>query len=401
MPLSRGELAMAAGTTEAEVARLAAAGLLGDSGGFVAADVARVRLIRALEAVGVSCERLATATRQGAVAFDFVDQLMPDAIPLAPETQAQLAQRSQLSSVLQQAVRAVLGTLCADEGDPVRSDDTLVMEIMARGREMGASEEQLARMLRVTADTARRLVAAQRDFVDEVLLAPALRTAGSELEAVRQTAPLRRKYRHLGVELFDVLYRRTVEVAIFQSLVEMIQLGLAREGLSPPAPAVPPAVAFVDVSGFTRMTEEEGDAVAAELASRFAGLVQEVAAVQGGTVVKLLGDGAMVSFPDATRALNAMLALRQRTAREGLPPVHVGIDSGPLVRRDGDVFGTVVNLAARASAHAGTGEVLVTEAVVKGWRGGEVGFQEVGEVELRGLARPVRLYRIEQMETTG
>jgi adenylate cyclase len=106
----------------------------------------------------------------------------------------------------------------------------------------------------------------------------------------------------------------------------------------------------------------------------------------------------MVSFPDATRALNAMLALQRRTAREELPPVHVGIDSGPLVRRDGDVFGTVVNLAARASAHAGPGEVLVSEAVVKGWRGGAVGFQEVGEVQLRGLARPVALYRAERRE---
>ena len=393
--LTRDELATAAGTTAGEIDRLSAAGLLRDSGGFEPADVARVRLIRALEAVGVSCEWLAAATRQGSVAFDFVDLLMPDMIPLAAETQAQLAERSQLSSGLRQAVRAVLGTLCAGEGEQVRSDDARVLEIVARAREMGASEEQLARIVRVTADTAHRLVAAQRDFVDEVVVIPALHESGSELEAVRKSAPIRREYRHLGIELFEVLYRRTVDVAIFQSLVEMIQLGLAREGLSPPAPAVSPAIAFVDVSGFTRMTEEQGDAVAAELASRFAGLVQEVAAVHGGTIVKLLGDGAMVRFPDATRALTTMLALRRRAGDAGLPPVHVGIDSGPLVRRDGDVFGTVVNLAARAASHAGPGEVLVTEAVVRGWQGAEVGFHEVGEVALRGMTRPVRLFRAE------
>jgi class 3 adenylate cyclase len=249
----------------------------------------------------------------------------------------------------------------------VRADDVRVVEIVAQARAMGASEEQIARIVRVTADTARRLVAAQRDFIDEVVVVPALHRYGSELEAVRHTAPLRRQYRHLGSELFEVFYRRTVDTAIFQSLVEMLQLGLARKGLSPPAPAVAPAIAFVDVSGFTRMTEEQGDAVAAELASRFAGLVQDVAALHDGTVVKLLGDGAMIRFPDASRALTGMLALRRRAADEGLPAVHVGIDAGPLVRRDGDVFGTVVNLAARASAHAGPGEVLVTGALVRDW----------------------------------
>ncbi|MGD2137927.1 MAG: adenylate/guanylate cyclase domain-containing protein [Gammaproteobacteria bacterium] len=393
MPLSLDELATAAGTTTAEVRRLAVAGLLGDSGDFEAPDVARVRLIRALEAVGVSCEWLATAARPGSVVFDFVDLLMPDAIPLTTETQARLAQRAQLSAGLQQAVQAVLGTLCASEDEMVRADDARVMEIVQRAREMGASDEQIARIVRVTADTARRLVDAQRDFVDEVVLAPALRETGSELGAVRRSAQLRREYRHLGIELFEVLYRRSVEVAVFQNVVEMIQLGLAREGLSTPAPAVSPAIAFVDVSGFTRMTEEEGDMVAAELASRFADLVQQVASVHGGTIVKLLGDGAMVQFPDVTRAVHTMLELHRRAAGAELPTMHAGIDSGPLVRRDGDVFGTVVNLAARASSHAGPGEVLVTGAVARGWKGSGVSFHEVGEVQLRGLTHPVRLFR--------
>jgi adenylate cyclase len=395
MPLTREDLATAAGTTVAEIARLAAAGLLRDSDAFEPTDVARVRLIRALEAVGVPGDRLAAAVRQGSVSFDFVDLLMPDTVPLVAETQAQLAMRSRMSPWLRQAVRAVLGTLGASGEEQVRSDDARVMGLAERAHEMGASDEQIARMLRVTADSARLLVAAQRDFIDEVVLAPAMRAAASELEAVRETAPIRIEYRRIGIELFKVLYLRTVEVAVFQSLVEMAQRGLAREGLSPPAPAVSPAIAFADVSGFTHMTQERGDAVAAELASRFAGLVQEVAAARGGTIVKLLGDGAMVRFPDAALSVAAMLELRRRARREALPPVHIGIDSGPLVRRDGDVFGTVVNLAARAASHAGPGEVLVTRAVVSAWIGGEVRFEEVGEVELRGMPRPVPLYRAE------
>jgi len=396
MPLTCGRLATAAGTTTGEIERLAAAGLIRDTGEYELSDVARVRLIRALEAVGVRCEWLAKARRHGPATFDFVDQLMQDTIPLLDETQGQLAERTRLPSRLHQAVRAVLGTISAHEEDQVRSDDARVMEIIAHAMELGGSEEQIARIMRVTADTALRLVEAQRDFIDEVVIAPAMREYDSELEAIRNTASLRREYRALGKEMFDVLYSRTVDVAIFQSLVEMIQLGLAHEGLSPPAADVMPAIAFVDVSGFTRMTEEQGGAVAAELASRFAGIVQEVAAVYQGRVVKLLGDGAMVRFPDPAHAVRTMLELRHRVVQVGLPDIHAGIDSGPLVRRDGDVFGTVVNLASRASSHAGPGEVLVTGTVVKEWEGSGVVFLEVGEVALRGLSRPVRLYLAEE-----
>ena len=393
IPLNLEALATAAGTSVPEVKRLIAVGLINDSENFEAADVSRVRLVNALEAVGISTELLVTASRQGAVSFDFVDLLMPDAIPLTTETQAELAHRSDLPAGLQKAVKAILGTLSASDEEHIRSDDARVMEIVKRSQEMGASDEQVARIVRVTADMAHRLVDAQRDFVDEVILGPELREGSSEQDAVHRTASLRREYRDLGITLFEILYRRSVEVAVFQNVVEMIQMGLAREGLSPPATDVLPAIAFVDVSGFTRTTEERGDVVAAELASTFAGFVQELAAVHDGVVVKLLGDGAMVRFPDATRAVRTMLALRRHATNRGLPTVHSGVDAGPVVHRDGDVFGTVVNLAARASAHAGPDEVLVTEAVVKEWKGSDVSFQEVGEVQLRGLMRPVRLFQ--------
>lgn len=394
MALTVDDLATAAGTSSADVERMAAAGLLGGTEGFESADVARVRLIHALEATGVPSPWIESAVRRGSISLDFVDLLMPDTVSLTKETQAQVTERSHLSPQLKRAVRAVLGTLSAEDTDPVRRDDVRVMEIADEACDMGASDEQVARILRVTSDTAARLVAAQRDFIDEVVLASALSGAGREFEVIRESAPMRLRYRDLGMELFEVLYRRTVEAAVFQSLVEMIQLGLTRAGVRLPGPAVQQSVAFADVSGFTRIAEERGDSVAAEVASRFAGLAQEVAAIHGGTVVKLLGDGALLRFPDATRAVKSLHTLCQRMAREELPPVHGGIDAGPVVRRDGDIFGTVVNLAARASSRAGPGEVLVTETVVDEWAGEGVEFREKGTMEIRGLTRPVRLYRI-------
>ncbi|MGD8362584.1 MAG: adenylate/guanylate cyclase domain-containing protein [Gemmatimonadota bacterium] len=388
------ELAVAAGVPAAKVKDMAAAGMLRGSGSPDPTDVARVRFIHALESAGATIDWLADARRRGLLNLEFVDLLAEDTIPLTRETQGSLTEKVGIPPTMVRSIRAVLGTLSSEDGDPVRSDDTRVLEIAEEAHRLGAEENQIARIVRVTAEAANRLVSAQRDFVDEVVLSPAVSRAGSELDALRSTAPARAQYRSLGLELFLVLYRRTVEVAVFQNLLEMTQNALALEGLSISGSPVHPAVAFVDVTGFTRLTEEQGDDAGANVAIGFATLAQEVAADQGGAVVKLLGDGALIRFPDATRAVKGVQALRDRVSREGLPPIHAGIDSGPVVRRDGDVFGTVVNLAARASNQAGPGEILVTEAVVREWTGPELSFEPMGPLRLRGMARPVRLFSV-------
>lgn len=392
------ELAVAAGVPVEKVKDIAEVGMLRGSGAADPTDVARVRFIHALESAGATIDWLAEARLRGQLNLEFVDLLAAETIPLTRETHGDLTEKVGIPPFLVRSIRAVLGTLSAQDGDPVRSDDVRVLEIAKEAHQLGAQEEQIARIVRVTAEAASRLVSAQRDFVDEVVLSPAVSRTGSELDALRSTAPQRAQYGSLGLELFLVLYRRTVEVAIFQNLLDMTQNSLASEGISISGAPVHPAVAFVDVTGFTHLTEEQGDDAGADVAIGFAGLVQEVAVNHGGVVVKLLGDGALLRFPNATRAVKGVQALRGRMSREGLPPIHAGIDSGPVVRRDGDVFGTVVNLAARASRKAAPGEILVTEAVITEWNGSELSFEQRGPLRLRGLTRPVNLYSVSVTE---
>jgi class 3 adenylate cyclase len=75
----------------------------------------------------------------------------------------------------------------------------------------------------------------------------------------------------------------------------------------------------------------------------------------------------------------------------GLPPAHVGVAAGPVVVQGGDYFGRTVNLAARIAARAGAGQVLVGEQVVERAPPQGVTFVELGQVQLNGFARPVRL----------
>jgi class 3 adenylate cyclase len=165
-------------------------------------------------------------------------------------------------------------------------------------------------------------------------------------------------------------------------------------GLALARPARPPAMVFLDLVGYTRLTEERGDHVAAELVGRLAEIVKSDSARFGGKPVKWLGDGVMFHFPDPRSAVHCSLHLVDRTPDSGLPPAHVGINAGPVIFRDGDYFGRTVNVAARIAARAGPGEVLVSEDVVAVASGDGLRYERVGPAELKGVSKPVVLHRV-------
>ena len=145
--------------------------------------------------------------------------------------------------------------------------------------------------------------------------------------------------------------------------------------------------------GFTALTLTEGDEAAAKLAVRLSDLVQATTAARGGRLVKSLGDGVMLHFGEPSEAVAAALELVDAIPKAGLPAARVGISAGPVVFRDGDYFGRVVNTASRMTDYARPGEVLVSEAVVDAVPTAESAFEELGVAELKGVREPVRLFR--------
>ena len=84
-----------------------------------------------------------------------------------------------------------------------------------------------------------------------------------------------------------------------------------------------------------------------------------------------------------------------RVQAKGLPAARAGINSGPMVRRDGDYFGSVVNLAARAADYARAHEILVTQEVMDAWSGGDsIYFRAIGAVALKNVSRRVELFQV-------
>jgi adenylate cyclase len=152
------------------------------------------------------------------------------------------------------------------------------------------------------------------------------------------------------------------------------------------------AVAFVDLTGFTTLTEERGDEAAAAMAVRLQELAEAAARESGGRVVKLLGDGVLMRFGSPAAAIRTVLWLVDAIGASGLPAAHAGVAAGRLVVRDGDVFGRTVNLASRIAVRAGAGQVIVDEGAVVALPAGTASFEPLGRVELAGFPMPVSLW---------
>jgi class 3 adenylate cyclase/YHS domain-containing protein len=150
-------------------------------------------------------------------------------------------------------------------------------------------------------------------------------------------------------------------------------------------------VCFVDMAGFTALTEEQGDEDAAAIATRFADLT--LGALKAGErLVKSIGDAVMVTCPTPGRAVRLIERLMIRAS--GLPPLRAGIHYGPVVEKKGDVFGATVNLAARIAAEAHAGEVLSTKAIADAAEKDGIPVIELGEVLLKNVSGPVPLYAL-------
>lgn len=156
-------------------------------------------------------------------------------------------------------------------------------------------------------------------------------------------------------------------------------------------------VAFTDIEAFTSFTEEHGDEAALDMLRRHARAVEPSLRGRGGTIVKRMGDGLFVRFPNATAAVAALCdcftALAADAAEHPDAPIRIrgGLALGRPIRAGNDLVGTDVNLAARLADAASAGEVLMTVAarVSIGDDLTRVTFEDRGPVELRGFPDPV------------
>jgi class 3 adenylate cyclase len=162
-------------------------------------------------------------------------------------------------------------------------------------------------------------------------------------------------------------------------------------------------VLFTDVEGSTALTQRLGDAKARELLREHERMVREALKAHGGSEVKTMGDGFMASFSSATRALECAIAMQRAFAQhnesaEEPIKVRVGLNAGEPIAEDEDLFGTAVNEAARITASAKGGEILVSNVVRELAKGKDFLFADRGETSLKGFDEPVKMYEVRWRE---
>lgn len=153
--------------------------------------------------------------------------------------------------------------------------------------------------------------------------------------------------------------------------------------------------AFIDLAGFTALTETHGDMAAVELLDRFEAMVT-AALGPSDRLVKSIGDAIMVAYTSPVDAVCALDAILAGAAREpGFPVPRAGLHHGPAIMRGDDFIGASVNLAARVTAQAHGGQVLATTLVAMHARDWGYGVIELGPFQLRNVTDPVELFALE------
>jgi adenylate cyclase len=399
---TRPETAARAGVAESYVDELVAAGLLKPDAldGLTMADVRRVGLIRSLQEAGVPLDGLVAGLDRGVVELGFVDSEEYERFAgLGVETFEEVSARTDVPLPLLTMIREAIGLGAARPTDLVRDDELAVVPFVEAQVRLGFRASAIERVLRAMGENLRRLAEAEAEWWRSEVIDPRLAAGGSPADVVASdiAIDLTRRSQEALLAVYHAQEAQTWTANIIGSFEYMLaEAGLYR------APDRPPAICFLDITGYTHLTQERGDRAAAELADSLSRLVTRTSSAHGGRAVKWLGDGVMFHFRNPGPAVAGALEMVVGIVEAGLPPAHVGVHTGPVVLQDGDYFGQTVNLAARIAEYARPGEVLVSQAVVDAAETGVVTFTDIGAVELKGVSGAMRLHAARsRAATTG
>jgi class 3 adenylate cyclase len=311
---------------------------------------------------------------------------------LSDETFRTLSSRMGLPLDLLMLIREATGGAVPHPDDQLRADELAVVPVIKAALAMGFTPVSVARRLRVLGDCMRRVAETEADAYRSDLMEPML-AAGASFEDVSATSTSAETLsldQAMDEAVLAIWHAQQVRPWT-ADIITVIERSMTGAGLLAPTRR-PPAICFLDITGYTRLTHERGDEAAASLAEGLGKLVHRAATKRGGRAVKWLGDGVMMHFNEPGPAVVAALELMQGVASAGLPPAHVGIHAGPVLSQEGDYYGQTVNLASRIADYARPGEVLVTQEVVVASSDVGVRFTAIGPAELKGVSGVVQLH---------
>jgi adenylate cyclase len=359
----------------------------GDS--FSDGDVRRTLTARSLEGAGIPLDTLGDAIRRGALNLNFLDSEAYERFSgLCNETFREVSDRTGIPVELLMVVRESIGMAQPSPDDRMREDELGVVPFLELQIASGFRPPAIERLLRVTGDATRRISEQEAAWWRSEVIEPAM-AAGKGADEIADP-DFSDKVTPLSEQAMLSIYHAQQAREWTANIIGGFEQLMAKAGIHSTLER-PPAICFLDITGYTRLTQEMGDDAAAELAATVARLVQRNSVQHGGKPIKWLGDGVMFYFDHPGPGVRAALQMADAIPAAGLPPVHVGMSCGPVLFQEGDYFGQTVNLSARIADYARPGEVLVTRSVVDASDEADIGFREIGPVDLKGVAGSTEL----------
>jgi adenylate cyclase len=362
-------------------------------GRWTATAAAQARVVARMRDRGYSLEDLKEAGREGRLAFGFTEELFAE--DEGEVTIEMIAAETGLEAELIERILVMMGTPVGHQRN-LTAADAVAIRLCAQVLAAGFPLVAFLQLVRVYVQSLRRIAEAEIRLFHLYVHEPLIRDGVPELQMAEAMGDLAAEIMPLAAPLTEYLHNRYLRYYIEQDVVGHMESGGEQSTAEMELGHVAVTLCFIDLTGFTRFTEEEGDIEALDVVENFVETV-EATLPREATIVKTIGDEVMVVSPDAAALTEWAVAFLGRFDRR--PQPRVGIHHGDAVYRDGDYFGSQVNLAHRIVNRALAGEVLVTDRVAAAL-GGRPGLrlEPIGEVSLKGFPVPTELFVVRAAE---
>jgi adenylate cyclase len=382
--LSLNEAAARAGVAPATLRRWAREGLIPHyDGSWSLRAVGHARIVARLRERGHSLADIRRATEEGRLAYGYIEELFPsreDAYTLK-----QASDQTGLDQALIERVMSALG-VSPVQVESLSEEDVELLRYVAAVLSAGLPLVAVLQLVRVYGQAIAQLADAEVRLVHLYVHEPLMRSGASGMETAEEMLALTRDVLPLASPIMDQVHQRYLQHFIEQDVVGHMESDLDGDAIDLGRMRV--AIAFADLAGYTRLTEEEGELEAVDAVERFIEAV-EVTLPDEARVIKTIGDEVMIVGSDAAALTDWAVGFQQLQSDRPLP--RIGIHYGVALYRDGDYYGRDVNIASRVAARSAGGEVLVTRPVVE-QAGSHLEFERIAEVRLKGFLEPTEVF---------
>jgi adenylate cyclase len=384
------EAAGRVGVSAATLRRWARQGVIPQyDGDWSPGAIGQGRLVARMRERGHSLAEIRRATEEGRLAFGFLEELFPTDQDRYSIRQA--AREAGLQPGLVRRIVTGLG-ISPEHSETISEDELQLLRYVAAALESGFPLAALLQLIRVYGQAMAQVADAEVRLFHLYVHEPLLRSGAAGVEAADQMHALSREVLPLAAPVMDQLHQRYLQHFVEQDVVGHMESDLGDDSIDLGRMRV--AIAFADLAGYTRLTEEEGELTALGAVERFVEAV-EITLPEEARVIKTIGDEVMIVGSDPAALTDWAVGFQRLQSERPLP--RIAVHYGVALYREGDYYGRDVNIASRVAARSGGGEVLVTRPVVE-QAGSHLEFERIAEVKLKGFNEATEIFIARPLE---